>query len=820
MTSPTVITPYQVLPTKPPAYMMAPAYKPYQPFGGAVEVLYAHDDEVITVGPAGTGKALAIDTPVLTTVGWKTMGTVEVGDQVFHPSGSPTVVTATSDIFADHKCYKVTLSDGAVIVADADHLWSVRTPEQRSRRVKVNGERILLDHDKDPIVVSTESMVNWISSVSSSHTFFSIDMGKAVEYPERKEGWLLPNDVNYHAGWLEEYLLIDPYVLGYWLGDGSSRSGDITTMDQEVIEYIQENTRYKVYLTSVREGSLGRNYRIDTLIRELHELGLITPRGSVKRIPKQYLTASIEQRLRLLKGLMDSDGCCCKRGGGCEFGNTNKNIVDGVCELIAGLGIKYTVHEGRAMLNGKDCGPGWRINFTTELSVFNVKRKGCNQRSQVRDTQKRRYITFIEEVPSVPTRCIKIAAEDGLFLAGRDLITTHNSRGCLEKVHLCSCKYPGMRSLIVRKTRESCTQSAQVTFEKFVIPDNGTIKWRTSEQEYRYDNGSVVVVGGLDKVSKVMSSDYDLIYLMEATEASEEDVETLTTRCRNGIMPYNQLLMDCNPNNPYHHLKKKIDSGKLRAIISRHEDNPTLYDHQLKQWTEKGANYLRKLGNLTGVRFLRFFKGIWAAAEGAIYPEWDENIHLINYFHPSKEWRRVWSFDFGYTNPFVWQCWAIDPEDHAYLFHELYHTKLLVEDAAGMIKKWQKLENEPDPEAIVCDWDAEGRATLERHLDLVTIPANKNVLEGIDSVKTRLKVGEDGKAGIYVMRDIGHETDVDLEESKKPYRTQDEWFGYEWEDNKKKEAPKKVDDHGMDDVRYLSTYLDNASGGWSEGMAS
>src|SRR5262245_33275675 len=101
---------------------------------------------------------------------------------------------------------------------------------------------------------------------------------------------------------------------------------------------------------------------------------------------------------------------------------------------------------------------------------------------------------------------------------------TGKSRADLEKLHLCAMLYPGMRGLIVRKTRKSVTQTAQVTFEQHVLPKRWLgrrVQWRTTEQEYRYWNGSVIVVGGLDKGSKVMSAEYDLIYVQEATELSE-----------------------------------------------------------------------------------------------------------------------------------------------------------------------------------------------------------------------------------------------------------------------------------------------------------
>lgn len=88
---------------------------------------------------------------------------------------------------------------------------------------------------------------------------------------------------------------------------------------------------------------------------------------------------------------------------------------------------------------------------------------------------------------------------------------THNSRACLEKLHHCADKYPGMRALIARKTRESITQTAMVTYEQKVLPlgwlEEKYVRFNTTDQCYEYPNGSIIAVGGLDKASKIMSSD-------------------------------------------------------------------------------------------------------------------------------------------------------------------------------------------------------------------------------------------------------------------------------------------------------------------------
>ena len=392
---------------------------------------------------------------------------------------------------------------------------------------------------------------------------------------------------------------------------------------------------------------------------------------------------------------------------------------------------------------------------------------------------------------------------------------TGKSRVALEKMHLICSKYPGTRALMVRKTRSSLTQSAMVTFEKMVIPQNDSVRWRTGEQEYRYDNGSVIAIGGMDKAVKIMSTEYDIIYAQEATELTENDWETLTTRARFGRVPYNQVIGDCNPSYPSHWIKRKTDLGEIKMFNSHHEDNPVLYDHLKKYWTPKGKAYIAKLDKLSGVRYKRLRLGLWAAAEGMIYTEWDPTIHMKHRFPIPNDWTRIWVIDFGYTNPFVWQSWALDPDGRAYRFAEIYRTGLLVEDAAALITAWRRENDEPLPSAIICDHNAEDRATFERHMNFDTVPAVKNITGGIQSVKERLRVRDDGKPRLMYLEDSVLDPDADLQDSLRPWATEQEFDGYEWSDSKRKEEPKKVDDHGLDATRYLCTYIDEYVDDWS-----
>lgn len=395
---------------------------------------------------------------------------------------------------------------------------------------------------------------------------------------------------------------------------------------------------------------------------------------------------------------------------------------------------------------------------------------------------------------------------------------TGKSLACLWRVHLAALNNPGIRCLIVRKTAVSLGSTTLVTYEKKVAAAaiaGGIVRWfGGSPREapcYRYANGSVIVVGGLDKPEKIMSAEYDLVFADEATELTVTDWESIGTRLRNGILSWQQQIAACNPAHPTHWLKQRCDQGIARMLISRHRDNPA-YVNADGTLTPNGEAYFAKLDNLTGVRRLRLRDGKWAAVEGQIYEAFDESIHLVDEVPRTAAWTRWGAVDFGYTNPFVYQDWWEDPDGRLYLNHEIYFTRRLVEDHAERIKQLLYYPSgQPRgqlPRSIYVDHDAEDRATLERKLGLSTKPAHKSVSDGIQAVQSRLKVQPDGKPRLFIARGALVERDPELDAGSLPMCTADEITGYVWAvkpGNKGglKEEPVKENDHGCDALRYM-----------------
>ncbi|MEI8194333.1 MAG: bifunctional DNA primase/polymerase, partial [Phycisphaerae bacterium] len=332
------------------------------------------------------GKALAVDTPILTDQGWVTMGDLRPGMRVHAADGSLTPVVAVTEIMHDRPCYRITTKSSATLVADANHLWIV---VQRGHQA----------------VVTTESL---------GHGY-------------RGRRWLLPVAEAIQRDPID--LPLDPWLLGYWLGNGVAREGAISINQQDVDETVAEVRRagFDVGKPAIKGGCTA--FTVLGLRVILRRMGLL----NCKHIPDVYLLASQEQRAALLAGLLDSDAHASthKNGSGIvEFTTTDQDLFFQTLMLIRSLGHKASTSVGRAQLNGVDCGHKLRIIFAASRgsSPFRfARRTAALPRRSISQRTRRDAVESVVAVPSVPVKCIEVAHPSGLFLAGHDLVVTHNS---------------------------------------------------------------------------------------------------------------------------------------------------------------------------------------------------------------------------------------------------------------------------------------------------------------------------------------------------------------------------------------------------------
>lgn len=409
--------------------------------------------------------------------------------------------------------------------------------------------------------------------------------------------------------------------------------------------------------------------------------------------------------------------------------------------------------------------------------------------------------------------------EHEVMLAGP--ADTGKTWAACRKLHADLLTHRGTQAVMVRKTLNSLYPTVYQTWRRITEGCNLALYGGEKPEWATYPNGSRVYFAGMDNPQKALSSERDFIYVNQAEELTLDDWETLTTRCsgRAGHVPVPQIYGDANPGPPAHWIRQRTS---LRFIESRHEDNPTLYD-DAGNLLPGGAARMAVLDALTGIRYQRLRLGKWVQAEGAVYEEWDPAIHLIDRFDVPAEWTRYWCIDFGYTNAFVWQDWAVGPDGQLYRVRELYMTRRIVKDHCAAI--WRATQNEQRPQEIICDHDAEDRATFEHEMGALwgslcrTTAAHKAIKPGIDAVQVRLRPQMTGSGEkeprIFFLRDSLIERDESLVEARKPFSTEGEFEEYVWPkgvDGKAvKEVPIDDNNHGMDTLRYMVARLDVAA---------
>lgn len=374
------------------------------------------------------------------------------------------------------------------------------------------------------------------------------------------------------------------------------------------------------------------------------------------------------------------------------------------------------------------------------------------------------------------------------------------SRVAAEKVHAYCKRYPRAMALMLRKTRESMTNSTVLYMKREIIADDPGVRHLESKNRFEYANGSILAYGGMkdeDQREQIRSigqrGGLDMVWMEEAHLFSEADLEEVLTRLRGTAASWRQIIITTNPDAPTHWIYRRlIKNGEASVYYSSAKDN----------W-HNAADYHTTLDRLTGIRKQRLVEGKWVQAEGIVYDGFSAELHIIDRFPIPPDWKRYRVIDFGYTNPFVCQWWAEDHDGRLYLYREIYRTGRIVQDHAADITRLSEGERY---EFTVADHDAEDRATLDRY-GISTIAANKAVTPGIQAVQDRLRVAGDDKPRLYFFRDALDRVDDTLEAAKKPTCTLDELPAYVWHksvDGKpNKETPVKEDDHGMDAMRYM-----------------
>jgi hypothetical protein len=346
--------------------------------GGQAEIKRRLEINMETVG-----EALDVATLVATPTGFTMMGDLRAGDEVLGGDGRPCTVLVAHPVREDRECYEVGLRGGVRVVADAEHLWLTH---QRFDREYDRG----FGRAYEPTVVRTAEMAASVKVGGASN--HAIELARIV------------------GGEPAIGAEIDPYVLGYWLGDGTSSQGALTIHPDDQ-PHVRERVEAAGYGWSPRPGD-ARGFSIGVLglHAQLNRMGLLRD----KHIPPAYLRHTEPTRWSLLQGLIDSDGHV-DRHGKVEFSNRSERLLWDVVELAASLGLKPSRPARH------------RVHFVSAgMPVASLPRKAERIAGADRAQNRWRYVESVERVKSRPVRCITVDSPDSTFLVTQHLVRTHN----------------------------------------------------------------------------------------------------------------------------------------------------------------------------------------------------------------------------------------------------------------------------------------------------------------------------------------------------------------------------------------------------------
>ena len=345
------------------------------------------------------GKELALDTPIPTPEGFTSMGDLQVGDIVFDEMGKPCHVVAKSEVDDKEQAYRITFKDGSSIVAGERHLWNAEY---------IYGKR---------------KAVQWTTGEIYKRT--TRYRQRFSDRPEAQRESLIRIPVCGALQTQEAEVPVDPYLYGYWLGNGSANRPEITVQNCDVDDLIA----FIPYQLHNRHPQVcGGSERL--VYFELKKI--LVPNFRDKVIRPEYLRASETQRWELLQGLMDSDGCIGDRKAQSVYVSTIRQLAESVRELLWSLGIKNAMTTTPSTRRGVPTGETlYQIRFTTfdDQPTSRLRRKSERSRERVKLT--RSCFHYLEDIQPishpVKMQCIQVDSPSHQYLAGRSMVPTHNS---------------------------------------------------------------------------------------------------------------------------------------------------------------------------------------------------------------------------------------------------------------------------------------------------------------------------------------------------------------------------------------------------------
>ena len=560
----------------------------------------------------GLGKCEPKNNRIFTPFGRKNIGDIKVGDKVIGSDGKPHNVIG---VFPQgvKETYRITFNDGFSILTGDEHLWSVLSPNY-GKNTK-NGRR------KKSLVLSTKQMYE-----GGKIKVKGIDYNKDKEYeietyyksPNSNNKWQIPivEPIQFERN---DNLPINPYFLGLILGDGHiNKSSCVFTVHcddyDELFDSFGLNENKKIKNQKKGNKLIGRGV--------LNGLKLNETRSHNKFIPEIYKYSSVENRLSILQGLMDTDGHCMFNGGGkflgTEFSTISKQLCDDVVEIVQTLGgiarVKTRIPTYTYNGEKKKGKLSYRVNIKLPkgMNPFKLKRK-ANKYIEPKKYPTGRYIKNIEKVGFEDSVCISVDSPDKLYVT-EHCIVTHNTTSTI----IASLETGAKKILII------CPASLKINWQREYQLYSNKSSYVCEGKNYSEDAEIVVMNYDIIKNfhdakdhsnSVMLKSKFDLVIIDEAHYI--QNVQAQRTKLINDLVKNVDRLwlltgtpMTSRPIN-YFNLLSLVDSPVAKnwmAYVIRYCAGYQFRVGPRKVWNVMGASNLEELRDRTGATILRRLK--------------------------------------------------------------------------------------------------------------------------------------------------------------------------------------------------------------------
>lgn len=727
-----------------------------------------YGERVFFGGARGGGKMQIYGSKVCTPYGFRNIEDLKVGDTISNPDGSPQKVIRVTD-HQNKDIYRIKFEDGAYCDCGLEHFWLIR--KTSTHKSKVQSRAIEPDTFSRGEIMDTEAIIKWLD-----------EKDLAVDDANIKNQYLcipLCEPIKLTKSYKYNMRVIEPYILGLILGDGSitKKSYDVvkfTSADSEIIE----NIKSYGYEVNTQSSDLKQHtIRGKAIGEEISRLKLSGTNSLTKFIPESYKYNTVEGRIELIQGMMDTDGCVDERGH-MSYTSISEQMAKDFQWIIRSLGGKATIVKDKAGYKNDDgeyvqCNDAYTVYFNTktnpDLVRLSRKKERCKYDFNGGVSELQRRIVGYEYIGKYDARCIAVNHPNRLYVTD-DFVVTHNSALSLYAANRFCLKIPGLKVVVIRENYSELIDNFIEKQLEYYPQSVFKYKYTKIEKTVSFPNGSAIKFRSCANATdarKIQGIEFQFMIIDEANNLHEDTILALsgslrrnTARIKNFIP---SLLMTGNPGGfSDHYFKTRFvnpDYKQWREWELKHKDKYIFVPSAVDDNPYIGEDYRENLENQPDQRRKMWLLGDWNTMSGAFFDSWDPDQHICESFEIPKHWTRGVGIDEGFTeHPTVALFLAQDPDTgRLYAYKEYAATGSIEEHILN-------IQNMIDPGEEIAYWvgdtsmfsTAQKRSTdmssAMMYLDagIPLIPANKDRRDGWRVVKEWLHWTEHKKPMLQI----------------------------------------------------------------------